>query len=153
MSSRRSSVHEAYLQNIPLAVVVNNEKIMKSININSTIQDALIALSDDKYQALPVFDKQTDKYEYVASRLDIISMIAWTQKHEWKQSPLLDVLQTEEHVIDPRIFQYTMNDSVVVCLEPFSKGVHHILVQNEEYEIEETKSSNDFIEFDDNNSD
>eukprot|EP01083_Nonionella_stella_P159525 520444_1 len=135
--ARRSSVHEAFLQNIPLAVVVNNEKIMKKIDIKSNLKDTLVALCCDNDQALPVFNTDTNEYEFVASRLDIISMIAWTETDGWKESPLLDVLETEEHVVDPRIFQFGMNDSVVACLEPFSKGVHHILVKNAEYDENE----------------
>lgn len=151
--SRRSSVHEAFLQNIPLAVVVDNENPMSSIDINSTLKEALTKLCSQDSDALPVFDEKTGLYEYVASRLDIIGMVAWTTTDGWKSSPLLDVLESEQHVVDPRIFQFTMNDSVVSCLEPFSKGVHHILIKNEEYDDQETKQDIDDTDFIDEDSD
>ena len=145
--ARRSSVHEAFLTHIPLAVVVDHENPMKSIDINSNLKEALISLCSENAEALPVFDpKSTKDYKYVASRLDIIAMVSWSNTDGWKESPLIDVLESEEHVVDPRIFEFTMNDSVLACLDSFSKGVHHILVKNQEYQTEETKD--DDLEFD-----
>lgn len=118
MSSRRTSVHEAYLQNIPLAAIVDMDgKDMISIDIHATLEQTLNKLCDVKnnLQAIPVFNKSTNKYEYIASRLDIIAMLAHKKEsdEEWMKAPLLDVLESEVHAVDPRIFQRTLNDVVI----------------------------------------
>lgn len=149
-SNRRSSVHEEYLQNVPLAVVVNNEKKMLYIKQTVTLEEALLALcqgnqSASGTDALPVYNDLDGKFEHCCSRLDIISMLAWSHSSDWKSAPLMDIIRSEEdsHVVSPKIFKFTMGDAVVSCLESFSKGVHHILVHNEEYVEPSAKGSDD----------
>ena len=131
---RRASLTELYLHSIPLGVVINNDKKWSEININSTVEEALQVLCREGRSVLPVWNQTSKKYEYCCSRLDIVSMIAWSKDTEWRKSPLIDILETEEHIVDPRIWGYTLADSVINLMEPLSKGVHHVLVKDEDYQ-------------------
>ncbi len=42
--------------------------------------------------------------------------------------------EAEEHIISPGIWKYDMGDGILTLLDPFSKGVHHVLIKNEEYD-------------------
>ena len=116
---------------------------------SATLEEALLALCqngkhDSGTDALPVRNDKDGTYEYCCSRLDIISMLAWSQSEsDWKSAPLMDVLQSDDdaHVVSPKIFSFSMDDAVVTCLEYFSKGVHHILVTNEEYQAPDPEAN------------
>ena len=134
MSGPRTSVHEMYLQAIPLAVITDEDKPFAKININFTIEDTLYQLSKNIFKVLPVWDDKQNKYISMVSRLDILSMLVWSKDNQWRKSSIKDIIETEEHIIDNRIWQYTLDDTVISLLDPFSKGVHHILVKNNEYD-------------------
>lgn len=130
---RRQSVQELYLQSIPLAVIVNEEEPFIDIKTTINVEEALKTLCVHKMQMCPVYDEETKSYPYVCSRLDMIGILSWSVSDGWGKGSLVELLESEEHVVDPRLWKFRMNDHVIDLLEPFSKGVHHILVENDEY--------------------
>ena len=172
--ARRSSLHELYLTSVPLGVILNHEKKWSEISVNSSVSQALQTLCREGRSVLPVWNQQLKEYQYCCSRLDIVSMIAWSKGESkgesngeskgeskdtnnvsspsWRESPLIDVLETEEHVVDPRIWKFTLTDPLIKLMEPFSKGVHHVLVEDEDFN-KKNSNHNDDNHNDDNQND
>ena len=104
---RRGSIHCDFLQLVPLISVCDPDQKVNTVNIKASLEDTFKQLNACKVSQLPVIN-DNGEYEYIVSRLDIISMLAWSNHidESWKKSPLIDVLDSEDHAVDVKVFKF-----------------------------------------------
>lgn len=146
--NRRASIHSIYLESIPLAVMIDYAASTAplTVHLDESISDVFTKMNTHKLKVILVVDRETGQFCNFASRLDLIAQIAFSENADWMDEDLRVFLEGEDpqsHVIDTRVWSFPMTTRANALLDPMSKGVHHILVENEQWSDDKSDSDSD----------
>jgi len=122
------SKHSQFLRNKDLsALLTYNKKPLIHVEPTTTVEQALDLFATHNILSAPIFDKIANDFTGTVSVWDLMSHILLTDPPGSMDHKVSSIQGTSRE--SSKFFVFRMNDRLEKLLEPFSNGIHRVLVE------------------------
>jgi len=124
------SKHSQFPRNKDLSVLLSyDKKPLVHVVPTTTVQEALDLFAKQNILSAPIFDKSLNDFTGTVSVWDLMSHILFAEPPGSMDSKVSSIQGTSTE--SSKFFVFRMNDKLEKLLEPFSHGIHRVLVEQQ----------------------